>query len=66
MDDVQILEQKQKYSKYIYKNEIYELQVEGEYNIENSLGVIEIAKDLGLNYEQIKTGLFNYHPIEKR
>ncbi len=66
MDDVEILEEKQRYTKYRYKDEIFELNIEGLYNVENSLGVIEIAKKLGLNYEQIKTGLAAYHPIEKR
>lgn len=66
LDNVKILEQKQKYSKFEYKGVIYELSVEGIYNIENSLGVIELAQDLGLSENQIKTGLKEFKTIEKR
>ena len=64
--DVEILEMKEGFSKYTYKGNIYELNVEGEYNIENSLSAIELGFRLGLTYEQIKAGLLNYKPIEKR
>ena len=66
INDVKILEQKSGYSKFEYKNNIYELNVEGEYNIENSISAIEIGLHLGLSYEEIKKGLLSYKPIEKR
>lgn len=66
IDDVEIVEQAKSYSKFIYKDETYELNVDGEYNIENSLSAIELGKKLGLTYQEIKTGLFSYKPIEKR
>ncbi len=66
INDVTIMESRPSYTKFIYKNEEYELQVEGNYNVENSLAAIELAKKLGLSYEKIKKGLYNYHPIEKR
>lgn len=64
--DVNIIDKKPSYSKFEYKNRIYELNVEGDHNIENALSVIEVAYKLGVDYEKIREGLFLYHPIEKR
>lgn len=66
LKDVKILEKRSGYSKFIYKNKEYELNVEGDYNIENSLTAIEIGYKLGMSYDEIKSGLAKYHPIEKR
>lgn len=66
ISDVVILEQKCGYSKFVYKENEYELNVEGNYNIENSLAAIELGLKLGMTYEEIKSGLLDYHPIEKR
>lgn len=66
LKDVQILEKRSGYSKFVYKNNEYELNVEGDYNIENSLASIEIGYKLGMTYDEINSGLKNYHPIEKR
>ena len=66
LKDVQILAKKPSYSRFIYKNKEYELNVEGDYNIENSLGIIEAAERLGAGYDDIKAGLAAYRPIEKR
>ena len=65
-DMAEILEQKQGYSKFIYKGKEYELNVEGRYNVENSLSAIETGYKLGMNYDEIKAGLLAYKPIEKR
>ena len=65
-DDVNVIEQKQGYSKFEFKNNIYELNVEGIYNIENSLSAIELGYKLGMNYSEICAGLLAYKPIEKR
>ena len=66
LNDVNILKIAPSYSKFEYKNEIYELNVEGEYNIENALSAIELGKKLGMTYQQISKGLYSYKPIEKR
>ncbi len=66
INDVKILEKRTGYSKFIYKDKEYELNVEGDYNIENSLSAIEIGYKLKMNYEEIKRGLLAYKPIEKR
>lgn len=66
VNDTEIIDMKEGYSKFIYKNNTYELNVDGEYNIENSLSAIEIGYKLGMTYEEIKTGLLSYKPIEKR
>lgn len=66
LDDVEILEKRSGYLKFVYKDKEYELNVDGDYNIENSLSAIEIGYKLGMTYEEIKRGLFAYKPIEKR
>ena len=64
--DVKVLEKKPSYTRFIYKNKEYELNVEGDYNIENSLAAIETAFKLNMSYEEICQGLASYRPIEKR
>lgn len=66
INDVTILEKRSGYSKFVYKDKEYELNVEGDYNIENSLSAIEIGYMLGMSYDEIRRGLLKYHPIEKR
>ena len=53
-------------SVFDYNSETFELKLEGEHNIENALLTIEVAKYLGLKTENIKKGLYNFIPIEKR
>ena len=64
--DVKILEKKEHYSKFEYQNNIYELNVGGDYNIENALSAINAGMKLGMNVKEIKDGLKKYDPIEKR
>lgn len=64
--DVKILEKKEHYSKFEYQNNIYELNVGGDYNIENALSAINAGMKLGMNFEEIQDGLKKYVPIEKR
>ncbi|MBO6087685.1 UDP-N-acetylmuramoyl-tripeptide--D-alanyl-D-alanine ligase [bacterium] len=66
LNDVEILEKRKGYSRFLYKGNEYELNIEGDYNIENSLSAIEIGLHLGMIYEEIKSGLAKYKPIEKR
>ena len=66
LNDVEIIEKRSGYSKFIYKNKEYVLNVEGDYNIENSLSAIEVGYKLGLSYDEIRQGLEKYRPIEKR
>lgn len=66
IDDVEILEKEANYSKFEYLNNIYELNVGGDYNIENALAAINCGGKLGLTTAQIQEGLKKYHPIEKR
>ncbi len=53
-------------TKFNYKGEDFELSVTGEYNISNALLVIEAALSQNISIEDIKKGLKNYKPIEKR
>lgn len=66
INDVKIIEKKSGYSRFIYKDICYELNVDGDYNIENSLSAIEIGYKLGMSYDEIRRGLLAYKPIEKR
>ena len=66
LNDTKILERKVGYSKFEYKNHEYELNIEGDYNIQNSLAVIEMGLKLGMNESEIASGLKKYSPIEKR
>ncbi len=66
LNDVEILKQAPSYSKFNYKDFVYELNVEGEYNIENSLAAINLGLKLGMTPEEIARGLKSYRPIEKR
>lgn len=66
ISDAIVLEQRQGYSKFIYKDLQYELNVEGLYNVENSISAIELGYRLGMTYDEIKRGLLAYKPIEKR
>ena len=63
---VNILEKGINYSKFEYQNNIYELNVGGDFNIENALAAINAAGKLGLTVNEIQAGLKNYKPIEKR
>ena len=53
-------------SEFTYKNQTYKLNIEGEYNIQNALLVIEAAKSFDISEENIKKGLEDFKPIEKR
>ena len=66
VNDVEILEKKPSYTKFLYKDYVYELNVEGDYNIENSLSAINVGLKVGMNPDEIAQGLKTYHPIEKR
>lgn len=66
INDVKIIEKRSGYSKFLYKDKIYEINIEGDYNIENSIPAIELGYKLKMTYEEIKSGLFKYKPIEKR
>lgn len=66
LKDVEIREQRPAYSKFLYQGKEYELNVEGDYNIENALSAINLGYKLGMSYEEIKQGLAAYSSIEKR
>ena len=64
--EVNIIERKSNYSKFEYRNNIYELNVGGDFNIENALSAINTGHKLGLTVAEIQEGLKKYKPIEKR
>jgi UDP-N-acetylmuramoyl-tripeptide--D-alanyl-D-alanine ligase len=66
LNDFEIIEREQSYTKFIYKNKEYELNVEGDYNADNSVTAIELGYLLGMSYDEISKGLTSYKPIEKR
>ncbi len=66
LKDVEILEKSAHYSKFEYRGNVYELNVGGDYNIENALSAINTGLNLGMGVNEISLGLKNYAPIEKR
>lgn len=66
IDDVKILNKSIGCSEFEYKSNVYKLNIEGDYNIENSISAIETGLELGMTPEQIAKGLNSYKPIEKR
>jgi len=53
-------------TEFIYKDEDYVIPQSGEHNAQNSALVIEAAKELGMNYEEIQKGLLNYKSVGNR
>lgn len=66
INEVNVLERNPNYSKFEYQDNIYELNVGGDFNIENALSAINSGGKLGLTVKEIQEGLKNYKPIEKR
>lgn len=53
-------------SEFIYKENIYKINVSGDYNITNALSAIETGLLCGMNTEEINSGLDLYHPVGNR
>lgn len=66
INDVKILKKEIGRSEYEYKNHKYTLNIEGDYNIENSIAAIETGLELGISSDLIAKGLEEYKSIEKR
>ena len=66
INNTEIVERKIGYSKFNYKNSEYLLNIEGDYNIENSIAAIEAGLALNISPNEIRKGLEEYKPIEKR
>lgn len=66
ISDVEITKKEIGCSEFIYKNNSYKLNIEGDYNIENSISAIETGLELNISTELIKKGLDEYKSIEKR
>ena len=64
--DVEFIEKQIGKTKYTYKDETYQLNIEGDYNVENSLAAIEAGLQLNISPDKINDGLKAYCPIEKR
>lgn len=63
---LEIIDEKIDSSVFSYKGREYTLNVEGEYNIQDALFVIETAMQFGMTHEKIANGLKNYSPIGQR
>lgn len=66
LNHTKIIERKIGYSKFEYKKHEYELNIEGDYNIQNALSVIEMGLALDMKPSEINEGLKKYSPLEKR
>lgn len=65
-EKTEIIAANQDGSRFIYKNNTYQLNVPGEYNIINALAAIEIGLLKGITPLVINKGLMRYSPIENR
>jgi len=61
-----ILEITENSIKFIYDKNEYELPVNGEFNVINSIAAIEIGKLAGISTEKIRHGLLKYKPVGER
>lgn len=66
INDVVILNKTALCSRFEYQGNTYQLNVGGDYNIENSLAAINTGLALKMEVNEIQEGLKKYHPIEKR
>lgn len=66
INDVKIINKEIGCSAFEYKSNNYKLNIEGDYNIENSISAIETGLELGIEPNLINKGLEEYKPIEKR
>ena len=64
--ELQILKMTGEASEFVYKNEKYKLNIEGEYNVLNALFAIEVGHELGMTSEKIAEGLLDYKPVGNR
>ena len=64
--DVSILEQNEKLSRFVYDGEEYTLSDSADFNILNSLAVINAAKTEGFSVIEINKGLSEFQNIEFR
>lgn len=65
-ENLKIIDLKPTGSSFEYKKQLYKVNLEGEHNIENALGVIEVGLKLGMPSDAIAKGLEKFKPIEKR
>lgn len=61
-----VIERKAGYTKFIYKEDEYEIFTEGDFNVENAISAIETGLALQMAPAEINHGLASYKPIEKR
>ncbi len=64
--NLNIIKQEESKSVFEYKNNLYNLNIEGVYNIQNALPTIELGLLLDLTPTQIAKGLNEYKPIDMR
>ncbi len=66
ISDAKVIDRKAGYTKFIYKEDEYEIFTEGDFNVENAISAIEAGLALKMPPALIKKGLASYKPIEKR
>jgi len=62
----QILEITENSIKFVYEGNEYNLGVNGEFNVINSIAAIEIGKLAGISIDKIRLGLLKYQPVGER
>lgn len=66
ISDVKFLEKSVGKTRFLYKKFEYQLNIEGDYNVENALATINVGLALNISPEKINLGLKSYMPIGKR
>lgn len=66
LKDVEFIDKQPDKTKFEYKNEEYQLNTSGDYNVENAIAVIKAGLYLGIEPDLINNGLKLYKPVEKR
>ena len=66
LNDVKFLEKRPNYTKFLYKGDVFEINISGEYNVKDAIECIEAAFALNMNLKDIQKGLKEYQNIEKR
>lgn len=65
-NDVEFIEMTAEYSIFKYKNKQYRLNLPGDYNVQNSLAIVEAAKYFKISEKDIAKGLSEFKSIQNR
>lgn len=62
----EIIRQTPELTQFKVKSEKFILKIPGVHNVVNALGAIACGRELGINWQKIKTALLNFHGLSRR